>query len=173
MNKEEIVRALAALGEELLKKEIQGEVLVVGGAAMCLAHNVRDATKDVDALFEPKAEMLEAIKIVAQKYGLEEDWLNDGVKGFMFADPEHVPFIEFPGLQVTTVHPEYLLAMKLYSSRTALYETDRADIKALIKLLGILSLEQAYDVLEKFIPREKVLPKTQYLLEEIIQDMQD
>ena len=173
MDKREILNALTALGKELIKKGIQGEVLLVGGAAMCLAHDARDATKDVDALFEPKTEMPEAIKVVAEMYDLDEDWLNDGVKGFFFADPERVPFAELPGLRVTTVKPDYLLAMKLYSARTTLYETDIGDIRTLIKLLNITSSEQAYNALEKYYPKEKVLPKTQYLLEEIIQDISE
>lgn len=45
MNREEILGALEALGEEQKKRDIEGEVLIVGGAAMCLAHNARDATK--------------------------------------------------------------------------------------------------------------------------------
>jgi len=171
MNKNEILEALEALGKELEKKNIQGEVLIVGGAAMCLAHNARDATKDVDGLFEPKAEMQEAIEVVAEKYELPEDWLNDSVKGFLFSDPYRVPFAEFPGLCVTTVKPDYLLAMKLFSSRTSLYESDREDIKTLIELLEISSIEQAFEVLEKYFPREKILPKTQYLLQEIIEDI--
>ena len=173
MNKQEIMKALKALGEELLKREIQGEVLVVGGAAMCLAHGARDATKDVDALYEPKAEMAQSIQAVAEMYGLEKDWLNDGVKGFMLTNPERVPYAVLPGLRVTTVQPEYLLAMKLYSSRTALYENDRRDIKTLIGLLDIKSTEQALDLLEKYFPREMILPKTQYLLEEIIEGLSE
>ena len=86
MNKEEIMRALEELGKELAKKGIWGEVLIVGGAVMCLAHDARDATKDVDALFEPKTEMLDAIKTVARDNGFDEDWLNDSVKGFIFAE---------------------------------------------------------------------------------------
>ena len=150
MTREDIFRALEDLGKELARKNIQGEVLLVGGAAMCLAHDARDATKDVDALFEPKAEMLEAIRAVARDNGLEEDWLNDGVKGFMFTEPERVSFAEFPGLRVATVPPEYLLAMKLYSSRASLYETDREDIKTLAKILHITSADQAYTILDKY-----------------------
>ena len=172
MNKTEIFEALKALGEELLKKSIQGEVLIFGGAAMCLAHDARDSTKDVDALFEPKSEISEAIIAVAEKLNLEEAWLNDSVKGFLFSQPERIPYIEFPGLQVTTVKPEYLLAMKLFSARTSLYETDRRDIAKLVDVLGIISIDQAFDILEKYFPRDKVLPKTQYLLEEVIQELQ-
>jgi len=173
MDKEEIMRALEELGKELAGKGIIGEVLIVGGAAMCLAHDARDATKDVDALFEPKTEMLDAIKAVAKNNGFNDDWLNDSVKGFIFAEPEQVPFTEFPGLRVATVPPEYLLAMKLFSSRTSLYETDRRDIKTLAKILDITTVDQAYAILEKYYPRDKVPPRTQYLLEEIIGNIED
>ena len=171
MNKEEILGALKALGEELNEKGLLGEVLIVGGAAMCLAHDARDATKDVDGLFEPKTEMLEAIATVAEKLGLEKDWLNDGVKGFLFGSPPYLPYAELPGLRVTTVSPDYLLAMKLFSSRTALYESDRKDIETLLGLLDISSTDKAYEVLERYFPREKILPITQYMLEEIIESL--
>ena len=171
MKKEDIQQALAALGRELEKKGVEGELLIVGGAAMCLIHDARDATKDVDGLFEPRTEMLEAIATVAEKHNLEDDWLNDGVKGFFFTEPERVPFAEFPGLRVTTVSPDYLLAMKLFSARTALYENDRRDIKTLLGLLNITSTRQALEIIEKYLPQEKILPKTQYLLEEIIEEL--
>jgi hypothetical protein len=168
MNRNDILHALEELGKELQKKNLQGEVLIVGGAAMCLAHDARDTTKDVGALFEPKIEMMDAIRNVAKNNALYDDWLNDSVKGFIYTKPEKVPFIEYPGLHVLTVSPEYLLAMKLFSSRASMYDTDRDDIKTLINILHITSLEEAYIILEKYYPLNKIAPRTQYLLEEII-----
>ena len=171
MDKEEIIEALKAVGVELLKQGITGEVLVVGGAAMCLVHDARDTTKDVDALYEPKAEIAKAIETVAEQRGLSRDWLNDSVKGFMFTNPDRIPFTDLPGLKVTTVQSEYLFAMKLLSARTSLYETDRQDIKTLISILDIKSFEQAVAILDKFVPADRILPRTQYLLVEILQEL--
>jgi hypothetical protein len=168
MNRKDILDALRELGMELERGGMHGEVLVVGGAARCLAHDARDATKDVDAIFEPKTEVREAIAKVAIRLGLSDDWLNDGVKGFIFTKPESEPFMELPGLSVSMVTPEYLLAMKLYSARTQVNEMDSRDITTLLGILNIDHSRQAFDVLEKFYPADKILPKTQYLLEELI-----
>jgi len=54
MTREEILENLRQLGEELDALGMMGEILLTGGAAMCLVHDARDMTKDVDALYEPK-----------------------------------------------------------------------------------------------------------------------
>ena len=50
---------------------------------MAVAYDARKATTDVDAVFVPSKEVRIAASRVAQERGLEEDWLNDGVKGFL------------------------------------------------------------------------------------------
>jgi hypothetical protein len=49
---------------------------------MCLAFRAREATKDVDALLVPAAEIRRAAREIAQREDLPEGWLNDSVKGF-------------------------------------------------------------------------------------------
>ena len=77
------MRGLKRLGEELNEIGMTGEILLTGGAAMCLVHSARDMTKDVDALYEPKGEINRIAKKIAEQEGSPEDWLNDGVKGFV------------------------------------------------------------------------------------------
>ncbi|MDQ3677324.1 MAG: nucleotidyltransferase, partial [Actinomycetota bacterium] len=60
MDRDEIVAALAALGAALERRGIQGEMYVVGGAAIALAYDSRRSTRDIDAVFEPKAAVYEA-----------------------------------------------------------------------------------------------------------------
>lgn len=50
-----IVKALQVLGEELANRDVRGQIFIVGGAAIALAYSTRRVTKDVDAVFEPKA----------------------------------------------------------------------------------------------------------------------
>ena len=47
--------ALEALGAELARQGLGGELFVVGGAAIALAYDRARLTRDVDAVFEPKA----------------------------------------------------------------------------------------------------------------------
>jgi len=46
-----ILNALQALGEELTRQSVRGQVFIVGGAAMALAYSTRRVTKDIDAVF--------------------------------------------------------------------------------------------------------------------------
>ena len=64
---------------------------------MCLVFQAREATRDVDALFEPKAIVREAAADVAAQEHLPASWLNDAVKVFLGTraafDPTLVPFL--------------------------------------------------------------------------------
>ena len=83
LDREGLLEALRVLDDELAATGVRGEVFVVGGAAMALAYDARRATVDVDAIFVPAAEVRDAVVRVAERLGLEADWLNDGAKAFM------------------------------------------------------------------------------------------
>ncbi len=88
MDRAEVVRALTALGRRLADRDVVGELYVVGGAAIALAFDERRATRDIDAVFEPKLIIYQEAAVVAGELGLPAGWLNDGVKGFLAgADP--------------------------------------------------------------------------------------
>jgi len=44
LTKEQILSALKKLGAELERQGLQGEIMLTGGAAMCLVHSARDMT---------------------------------------------------------------------------------------------------------------------------------
>jgi len=68
LSEKEILKYLRELSNKLGKKNLKGEILLFGGAAMVLAFNARPATKDVDAIFHPKNEIYEISKEIARKY---------------------------------------------------------------------------------------------------------
>ena len=76
MEKEEILKLLHLINDELQKRNIKGEICLYGGAVMCLAFDARPNTKDVDAVFKPTKEMREAVALIARDNGLREDWLK-------------------------------------------------------------------------------------------------
>lgn len=142
---------------------------------MVLAFNARLSTKDVDAVFKPKGVVKTLAEGVAKELQLENGWLNDGVKGFL---SEKAKFTErglpqFPNIHITRPTADYLLAMKCMAARAPGYDTqgDRADIVFLLQRLKITSGEEALNVVERFYPRERIAPKTQFFVAECIQEL--
>lgn len=160
------IRALfAELGDELAASGDTGELFLVGGAALALAYEARDATRDVDALFEPKQELYAAAKRVARRHGLRADWLNDAMKGFLHGhDGDRRLVFEHPALRAYAASPRYLLAMKLRSARI---ERDADDIALLLDLSGITSAADALDLVETAYGASEIGVKTQLLVEAI------
>src|SRR5713226_3511009 len=141
-----IVAALQALGDELTSQGVRGQIFVVGGAAMALAYSTRRVTKDIDAVFEPKAVIYTAAARVAEQLGLPGDWLNDAVKGFLPGpDEDSRPVPNIRGLEVTTASPRYLLALKLMAMR---FGEDDEDIELLLKECGCAAPREALDLLQ-------------------------
>src|SRR5689334_6579135 len=83
LNREQVLRALQSLSDQLGQQGIMGEICLFGGTAMMLAFSARLSTKDVDALFHPTRVIRELAQHVAREQHLPADWLNDGVKGFL------------------------------------------------------------------------------------------
>jgi hypothetical protein len=170
LTKERVLKYLRQLGDELDALGMSGEVLLTGGAAMCLVHDARDMTKDIDALYEPKGIINEIAARIAERENLPPDWLNDSVKGFVGANAPIEEVIAWKGLKIQTVSAEYLLAMKMMSARYG--EKDYEDILFLMNKLGVTTSEHAIEILLAFFPQNRILPKTQYVIEEIIEQIQ-
>jgi hypothetical protein len=166
LTKEQFLKALEQLGDKLSAEGKTGELLLVGGAAMSLVFDARDMTKDIDALYEPKSDINRLAEEIAHDMNLPSDWLNDGVKGFVATTADSQEFLTFSGLRINSVTPEYLFAMKLLSAR--LGDTDLDDIRFLVEKLDIKTPNQAYAILERYYPSEQIMPKTMYLIEELL-----
>jgi hypothetical protein len=134
---------LMALNAELAREGVRGEVYLARGAVMCLVFHAREATKDIDALLVPAAELRQAARRIAEREGLPEGWLNDAVKGFFSENGRFDIYQELTHLRVFSPHPEYLLAMKCHAKRLGEEFRDREDVAALLRTLGIHQLDQA------------------------------
>ena len=166
IRKDEIKQYLEKLNDELRQMGVKGEICLYGGAVMCLVYDARPSTRDVDAIYKPTRQMREAIKRVSNTYGLKQDWLNDAVKGFVVQHPQRI-FYDLPYLKVYIPEPDYLLAMKTLAARVE--GTDKQDIQFLINLMGIESAEEVFSILEKYYPRQRIKPATQFFVEELFE----
>jgi len=163
------MKLFRALNEELAARHVKGEIGICGGAVMCLVFRAREATKDVDAIFEPTTEIREASRKVGKRFGLPADWLNDAAKGFFLTSPPVRDVLELSNLRVWAPQAEYMLAMKCVAARFDSHDGD--DVRFLLEHLGIGCVEQACRIIEQYYPRKLIPPKTQFLLEELLGDI--
>jgi hypothetical protein len=170
LTREELLNAFRALSDKLGEQGVTGELCLFGGTVMVLAFSARLATKDVDALFKPPKTIRDIASNIAAELHLPNDWLNDGVKGFL--SPRHETTAgnlpQFPHLRLTMPVPEYLLAMKSMASRigcTTGENSDVSDIMFLIRHLGLKSAHDVLDIVAQYYPSNQIPVKTQYLIE--------
>lgn len=167
MHRDEIERYLRQVGRHLHDQNVTGEILILGGAYMTLVLRQREATRDVDAYFAANAAAIrDAAARVAREHGLPDDWLNDAVKGFLFVQPESVPWMECPGLRVYVPPPAYIFAMKALAGRPE----DLRDLYALRDVLGLTSAAQALDVVARYVPPRLLTPRVQSLIEDLFDE---
>jgi hypothetical protein len=103
---------------------------------MCLAYNVRQSTADVDALFQPTAQVRDAAARAAARSGFPPEWLNDAVKGYLSGRANFAPFLELDHLKIMVTQPKYPLAMKCLVMRIRAEFHDLDDVRFLLRLLG-------------------------------------
>lgn len=164
MDREEIRGALTALAAELERRGVSAEMYVVGGAAIALAFDERRATRDIDAVFEPKNAVYEAAAVVGEELGLPAGWLNDAVKGFLAShDPAAAPVLDLPGLRCLTASPEKLLALKVLAHRVG---EDEDDLRLLAGELGLERADQVLEVAERTYG-DRLDPAARFFVEQV------
>ena len=175
MGKPQILDALRDLDKLARTAKLTVDLAIYGGAALALAFDMRAATRDVDAVIHSHRQFVrDAVRQIAVDRNWPNDWLNDGVKGFVSAAEQLRLMHDFQasaegGLRVHIPTPEYLLAMKCMAMR--LDDPDAAhdisDIKNLAKLLGLRSADQFFNLIGQFYPNSRIAPKTVFGVEEI------
>lgn len=153
------------LSDRLVTRGLRAQLFVVGGAAMALAYDQDRLTRDVDALFVPAPEVRQIAEDMSAAHGLEPDWLNDAVKGFLPGPDEHPRTVfESESLLVQVPSPEYMLAMKLHASRD---DRDLDDAALLFNTLGYTSAQECIDLLASRYPVSRLLPRHRYIAEDV------
>jgi len=170
LQRDEIVRLLERLNNELATENVIGELYLLGGAVMCLAFEARQSTQDLDGFFKPTRVMRAAAKRVAASAGLADDWLNDAAKGYLSDKGDFDQFIELSNLHVMTASPAYLLAMKCLAMRLGEEFHDENDVRFLLRYLDVNTSKAALDIISRYYPLERFPQKTLYALEEMLED---
>jgi hypothetical protein len=178
-----LLEAFHALGTLAWADGKTVEIAVYGGSALMLIYDWRLATKDVDAVYENDRVAVRALALlVARERGWPDNWLNDGVKGFLSArdrdEDAKKLFGEFPsqhapGLRVFLPRPEYLFAMKCRAMRLggASDTGDIDDIRNLAREIGLKDPAAALALVASFYPGSQLQPKVQFGIEEIFSAM--
>jgi hypothetical protein len=172
-----IVRALTRLGQLCAAQDSRVEIAIYGGTVMMLAYDCRTATKDIDAIFHPPEVVAPLLAQVARELDLPEDWMNDGVRNFIATREEKITFAELaiPGLVVTRPSPRYLLAMKCLAGRlpTPFWAGDAADIKLLLRRLGLRTIEEVDAIVADYYGARKLEDGKRWLVEKLLREAHD
>jgi hypothetical protein len=171
MKKNEIITAFLKLNEELNIDGSKAEICIVGGAVMCLVFNAREQTKDVDAIFRPKAKVYELAGRVAEDLGLPDDWLNDSAKRYVNSKLDQVEVLNLSHLKIFAPSAKYMLAMKCLAARIGSH--DESDIEFLIKYLKLTKAKDVLDIVGTYYDAKLIQPKTQFMVEEIVESLGD
>jgi hypothetical protein len=164
----QIRNLLEGLNAALAAEQVVGEVYLVGGAVMTLAFAARPSTNDVDAVFAPAGIIRRLAQRVAEAAGVDPAWLNDAVKGYLSDRGDFISWLELSHLRVFVPVPEYLLAMKCLAFRLGPEFHDEADVRYLLRYLNLESVADAFAVVERYYPPERIPAKTRYALEELL-----
>ncbi|MHB1664281.1 MAG: DUF6036 family nucleotidyltransferase [bacterium] len=176
--KEKIEESFLMLSREAERAGKKIDIAVYGGSAIVLAFDYRTSTKDVDAIMSDQVFVKEAAKKVATELDLPENWINDGVKGYISAkqnEPGAITlFRSYPSednsvLRVFVPSKEYLLAMKCLAMRDLKDSEDINDINNLIGDLKFTNSKEVINLVSKFYPDNLILPKVKFGIEEIIE----
>jgi hypothetical protein len=166
MDRDEIVAALTALAGDLHARGLTADMYVVGGAAIALAFDERRATRDIDAVFVPKAEVYAAAGRVGESRGLPDGWLNDAVKGFLTGDdPAAARVLDLPGLRCQVASPRVLLALKVLAHRVG---EDDDDVRLLARHLGLTDAAAVLDVVTDVAGESRLTAQAQFFVEQVL-----
>ena len=137
LGQKRILELLNELGRRCADIGFSVDMFVVGGGGIALAYGEDRATRDIDAIFEPKMRVYEIASTMADEFELPRDWLNDGVKGLLpdFEDSGRQFTVESGGIRVVVPSPERVKAQSDGSSSPS-YSTNIEIAASLTVLYG-------------------------------------
>lgn len=149
LNIDRVSVLLAELGERLAARGIEGEIYVVGGAAMMLAYDRARITRDIDAIGVPQDAIDAEVRAMAADHkDLSPDWLNNRVLPMLprGVDAGRLQVLGGPGLTVNVASATWLLAMK---ARAARMDRDLDDLWVLCQILGLRTIDEVWQICDE------------------------
>ncbi len=173
LDRDEIIAGLRDLVAELRAVgEIAG-IRLVGGAALALRYFDRGTTQDLDALHVHRGSdesVAAAAERVASRRGWDAHWLNFEVNN-ADAIPTLGRAVEWEtiydknGIVIQVASKEAMLAMKLRANRPG---RDTRDIRLLLALCDIRTLEVAVELYEEFYPGDLLTERAEQMVTAIL-----
>ncbi|MFE5410915.1 hypothetical protein [Microbacterium sp. NPDC056569] len=157
LNRDDIINGLRELIAELRASGEVAGIRLVGGAALALRYFDRGTTQDLDSLhIQPGSDeaVAAASARVADRRGWDQEWLNFRVEQAdalptLGRQVEWETIFDQNGIAIEVASKEALLAMKLRANRPG---RDTNDIRQLLSLCEVATLEAAEDLYEDYYP---------------------
>ena len=158
LGRQDILDGLRALITELRASRQIAGIRIVGGAALALRYFDRGTTQDLDSFHIDRgsnAQVAAAAAKVAQSRGWDPGWLNfdvekaDALPTFGRRLVEWETIYDHDGIVIQVAAKEAMLAMKLRANRPG---RDTNDIRQLLRLCDVRTLDEAEELYEDFYP---------------------
>ncbi|TAL41485.1 MAG: hypothetical protein EPN91_10540 [Salinibacterium sp.] len=175
LGRDDIITGLRELIAELRAAGDVAGIRLVGGAALALRYFDRGTTQDLDALHVRPGNddaVAAAAARVAQRHDWSPTWLN-----FEVTKADAVPTLgravewetiyDRDGIAIQVASKEALLAMKLRANRPG---RDTRDIRLLLILCEITTLDAAEDFYEEFYPGDGLTARAISIVNAILAD---
>jgi hypothetical protein len=175
LDRHDIITGLRDLIAELRAADQVAGIRLVGGAALALRYFDRGTTQDLDSLHvRPGSDksVAAAAARVARRHDWDPSWLN-----FEVTNADALPTLgraveweaiyDQDGIVIQVASQEALLAMKLRANRPG---RDTRDIRLLVGLCEITTLEEAEEFYEEFYPGDGLTPRAIGMVTAILAD---
>jgi hypothetical protein len=175
LNRDDIITGLRELIAELREAGEDAGIRLVGGAALALRYFDRGVTQDLDAIHVRPGNdeaVAAAAARVARRHDWDSAWLNFAVTR-ADALPTLGRAVEWEtlysrdGISIQVASKEALLAMKLRANRPG---RDTRDIRLLMALCEIVTLQEAEDLYEEFYPGDGLTSRAVSIVTAILDD---
>lgn len=182
LTRADLIKGLNRLGELAAQEGLMLEVCVFGGAALMLAYDCRNFTKDLDVIVRPSESGARLLARVGTELGYGEDWFDQEVRRFVaeagtFAplEIEEMEVAARTHLRISRPSARYLLALKCMACRPPLpgYPGDEGDIAFLLRKMGIQSVQEVEIILDKYYPCDGLPPKARAVVEALLTERTD